>query len=85
MDDADMEAMIATLTAKIRASSLNRAVDVKEPFDGPLAMMPVAYAMFAVLADACIGSGHSEEDWWEFLRGALEESIHNASERVWSQ
>lgn len=82
MDDSSQEAMIAILVAKIRASSLNRAANVPEPFDGPFAMMPVAYAMFEVLADACISSGHDEQSWWDFLRGALNECIARAEKKA---
>ena len=77
-ENAIQEALIATLVAKIRASSLNRLASVKEPFDGPIAMIPVAYAMFEVLARACIASGHDEFWWWKFLREALNECISDA-------
>jgi len=48
MDDeqAQLEATIVTIAAKLRASSLNR--HQKEPYDTPGAMVPVAYAMFEV-------------------------------------
>ena len=82
MDDNSQEALIATLVAKIRASSLNRAANVKEPFDGPLEMMPVAYSMFKVLAEACLASGHDELAWWDFLRGALAECIARAEKKA---
>jgi hypothetical protein len=82
MEDIKQEAAIAVLVAKIRASSLNRPARVKEPFDGPMEMIPVAYAMFEVLAEACIASGHDEYSWWEFLRGALDEVIDKVEERA---
>lgn len=84
MDTNEEEALIATLAAKIRASSLNRAADVKEPFDGPIAMLPVAYAMFQVLADAQQYSGHNESDWFDFLRAALDECIDRSEQKTFS-
>lgn len=82
MDDNSQEALIAVLVAKIRASSLNRSASVKEPFDGLLEMMPVAYAMFEVLAESCLASGHDELAWWDFLRGALDECIVRADKKT---
>ena len=72
--NAVFEADVATLIAKISASSLNRALDVKEPFDAPDDMVPVAYAMFEVLCKACAGSGR-DDDWYDFLSAALKETI----------
>ncbi len=80
--DSSEEAMIAVLAAKIRASSLNRAANAKEPYDGTIEMVPVAYAMFEVLADACIATGHKEEDWWDFLRCALDECISKSEAKA---
>lgn len=74
MDDeqAQLDATIATIAAKLRASSLNRKQ--KEPYDTPSAMVPVAYAMFDVLVEA--GGGSSlESKWHQFLRESLAESI----------
>jgi hypothetical protein len=82
MDDNSREAMIATLVAEIRASPLNRAASVKEPLDGPREMMPVAYAMFEVLAESCIASGYDELAWWDFLREALAECICRAEKKA---
>ena len=45
-------------------------------------MMPVAYAMFEVLAEACLASGHDELAWWDFLRGALAECIARAEKKA---
>ncbi len=74
MDDeqAQLEATIVTIAAKLRASSLNR--HQKEPYDTPGAMVPVAYAMFEVLVDAGNGSG-LELEWHRFLRESLAECI----------
>ncbi len=76
MDYFEEEALVATLEAKIGSSSLNRAIKCKEPFDRPLAMVPVAYAMFKVLVDAVEGSGHDEDAWDKFLHEALDECIN---------
>ena len=71
-EQAQLEATVATITAKLRASSLNR--HQKEPYDTPGAMVPVAYAMFEVLVDA--GEGSSLElEWLRFLRESLAECI----------
>ena len=74
-----LEGQIAVLKAQILSSSLNRARDVKEPFDGPCEMRPVAYAMFEVLAEIGMASGQ-DEDWWEFLQLALNECVNKARE-----
>ena len=79
--DAD-EAMIATMSAKIRSSSLNRVLHAKEPYDGLLATIPVAYAMLEFLSDAVIATGHDEYAWWDFLQGALEECIKRSEKRA---
>lgn len=78
--DAAFEADIQALKAKISASSLNRAQDVKEPYDIPSRMMPVAYAMLETLCNSAIGSGR-EEQWFGFLQDALTECIGRANER----
>lgn len=78
-EDAALEAAIATISAKLRASSLNR--QQKEPFDTPGAMVPVAYAMFEFLADSAQGSG-SEFSWHDFLREALMEVIAMQEEKI---
>jgi hypothetical protein len=71
-EQAKLEADIATIYAKLRASSLIR--HQKEPYDTPTAMMPVAYAMFEVLVDVGGGSGR-ELEWHQFLRESLAECI----------
>lgn len=82
MNQSGQEALIATLIAQIRSSSLNRAASVKEAYDGPLEMIPVAYAMFEVLAESCFASGHDEFAWWDFLREALGECIQRAEKKA---
>jgi len=71
-DQAKLEAAVATIAAKLRASSLNKRQ--KEAYDTPDAMVPVAYAMFEVLVDAGGGSGR-ELTWHQFLRESLDECI----------
>ena len=83
MADAEFDAKIAVLVAKIRSSSLNRTADVKEPFDGPIEMIPVVYAMCQVMAEACIATGHDEHAWWDLLRNAMAESIDSAEKKAW--
>lgn len=78
-DFAKVEADIATLMARIRSSSLlDAARNCKEPYDIPPALIPAAYAFFAVLVQAGYGSG-DEENWFQFLQEALLEVILKTS------
>jgi hypothetical protein len=74
---AQQEVAIAICKAKLKASGI-LPLDVKEPYDYPLELMPFAHAAFELLADAALVSGH-ELDYWEFLRDALSEAIGRAT------
>jgi hypothetical protein len=80
-EDIKQEVLIETLVAKIKASSLNRANEAKEPYDSLDNMIPVAYAMFQVLCESCLHTGHDYQRWWDFLRLALNECIYQAEEK----
>jgi len=77
-DEAEFEAEVAVLTAKLQSSSLLK--QAKEPFDATHNMMPLAYAMFLTLAHAGVGSG-CEHEWFAFLEEALKESIADAERK----
>ena len=72
------EAMTVSCAAFLRSSWIHPANSANEPFDVPLMMIPIAYAMFQVLAEACIATGHDEQAWWSFLRESLAEAIDQA-------
>ena len=73
--DAEFEAEVAIVMAKLGSSSLLR--HAKEPYDTTHNMMPVAYAMFLTMAHAGVGSG-CEYAWFDFLEEALKECIDDA-------
>jgi hypothetical protein len=82
--DEIREAQIAIFIAKLKASSFNRNLAVKEAFDGPIEMIPVVYAMLEFLADSCIATGHDEWAWWQFLRDSLDECIAQSERKAFT-
>lgn len=81
-DFAAFEALVATAKARISSSSINVASSAKEPFDGPVMLAPIAYAMLEFLCEACIATGHDDGTWWMFLREALDECIARAERKT---
>ena len=78
-DIAKMETDIALLIARIQSSTFNLAVDVKESFDRPIAMIPAAYAFFEVLVQSGVATG-SEQAWNQFITETLAEVIRKSEE-----
>jgi len=76
-DYAALEAAVAIAKAQIRKSLLSQAAKTKEAYDIPIVMAPVAYAAFEILASVAYATGHSEDNWHSFLRGALDEAINS--------